>query len=433
MFCSCDLLEIFLELASFSVGSAAMLSKSQRQDAPEALQDVRMCPSCGTRSYLRKKTCINIYCSYYWMKQAPNTNLWARGPLLQGSGSLKGSSSQKTWSWQSWKNSGYADGVYQNKLQESLNELEEDVESSPDDEIQIISEGGPGAFVEEVRDSDEEANAFIFGLEKKKQVNTYREYEDARHAWESASQEKKAAASLRTAIKLEKEHTYGSPKAALAAQVALEEGQKWQSLRAKGPASEKYTAAVQRRFVPVKTEPGLAPEEPAISAPREEPELPEEAAISAPREEPELPDTAALDDGGHGWKDWKDWKGSRQDWKSWGRQKQQSSSSWQRAPDQGPSRDAMQKYNDYEEEEDRRAQAYWATNQWQEDYAAPEEQQAFKKSKGKKRKLWLAAQIDTLKKQGRWVGGAPSDSSKQLRLIREAWVEICDMRVYAPW
>ena len=42
MFCSCDLLEIFLELASFSVGSAAMLSKSQRQDAPEALQDVRM-------------------------------------------------------------------------------------------------------------------------------------------------------------------------------------------------------------------------------------------------------------------------------------------------------------------------------------------------------------------------------------------------------
>ena len=93
----------------------------------------------------------------------------------------------------------------------------------------------------------------------------------------------------------------------------------------------------------------------------------------------------------------------------------------------------MQKYNDYEEEEDRRAQAYWGTNQWQQDYAAPEEQQAFKKSKGKKRKLWLAAQIETLKKQGRWVGGAPSDSSKQLRLIREAWVEICDMSVYAPW
>ena len=424
MFCSCDLLDIFFELASFSVGSAAMLSKSQRQDAPEALQDIRMCPSCGTRSYLRKKTCINIYCSYYWMKQAPNTNLWARGPL-QSSGSLGGSSSQRSWSWTSWKNSGYADGVYQNKLEQQLQDVLDEEESEPDapleggqdPEVQVVSatEGG-GPRIEEIPSSDEEANAFIFGLEKKKQVNTYVEYEDARHAWESASQEKKAAATLRTAIKLEKEHSYGSPKAALAAQVALEEGQKWQSLRAKGPASEKYRAAVQRRFVPVKTEPGLAPEEPAISAPREEPEVPEEAAISAPREEPEVPDTSAWDDGGYGW------KGSGQDWKSWGRKKQQSSSSWQRAPDQGPSRDAMQKYNDYEEEEDRRAQAYWGTNQWQQDYAAPEEQQAFKKSKGKKRKLWLAAQIDTLKKQGRWVGGAPSDSSKQLRLIREAWV-----------
>ena len=297
--------------------------------------------------------------------------------------------------------------------------------------VQFIRGPKEGPRIEEIPSSDEEANAFIFGLEKKKQVNTYVEYEDARHAWESASQEKKAAACLRTAIKLEKEHSYGSPKAALAAQVALEEGQKWQSLRAKGPASEKYTAAVQRRFVPVKTEPGLAPEEPAISAPREEPELPEEAALlGRSRSFPTLPLWMMVAMVG---RIGRIGKGSGQDWKSWGRKKQQSSSSWQRAPDQGRSRDAMQKYNDYEEEEDRRAQAYWGTNQWQQDYAAPEEQQAFKKSKGKKRKLWLAAQIDTLKKQGRWVGGASSDSSKQLRLIREAWVEICDMRVYAPW
>ena len=128
--------------------SAAMLSKSQRQDAPEALQDIRMCPSCGTRSYLRKKTCINIYCSYYWMKQAPNTNLWARGPL-QGSGSLKGSSNQKSWSWTSWKNSGYADGVYQNKLEQQLQDvLDKEVESEPKDpEVQVVSatEGGSGS------------------------------------------------------------------------------------------------------------------------------------------------------------------------------------------------------------------------------------------------------------------------------------------------
>ena len=107
----------------------------------------------------------------------------------------------------------------------------------------------------------------------------------------------------------------------------------------------------------------------------------------------------AWDDGGYG----RGWKSSGHGWKSGGRKNQQSSSSWQRDPDHGPSRDATQKYNDYEEEEDRRAQAYWGTNQWQRDYAAPEDQQAFKKSKGKKRQLWLASQIETLKKQGRWV------------------------------
>ena len=114
-------------------------------------------------------------------------------------------------------------------------------------------EGG-GPRIEEIPSSDEEANAFIFGLEKRKQVSTYVDYEDARHAWESASQEQKAGAALRTAIKLKKEHSYA----------VFEEGQKWQRLQAKGPASKKSTAAVQkRRFppVPVKVEP--LQEEPA--------------------------------------------------------------------------------------------------------------------------------------------------------------------------
>ncbi|OLP84691.1 hypothetical protein AK812_SmicGene34409 [Symbiodinium microadriaticum] len=256
-------------------------------------------------------------------------------------------------------------------------QVEEESEPGQDPEVQVVSatEGG-GPRIEEIPSSDEEANAFIFGLEKlkKKQVRTYLEYEDARHAWESASQEKKAEATLRTAIKLEKEHSYGSPKAAAAAQVGLEEGQKWQSLRAKRSG-----------------------EEPAMEVP-DSSGAPEQADTeqSAPANDQGWD---AWDDGGYG----RGWKSSGHGWKSGGRKNQQSSSSWQRDPDHGPSRDATQKYNDYEEEEDRRAQAYWGTNQWQRDYAAPEDQQAFKKSKGKKRQLWLASQIETLKKQGRWV------------------------------
>ena len=40
-------------------------------------------------------------------------------------------------------------------------------------------------------------------------------------------------------------------------------------------------------------------------------------------------------------------------------------------------------------------------------------------SKGKKRKAWIEGQIMSLKQEGRWVGGEPSASSKQLRLMRE--------------
>ena len=49
--------------------------------ASEALQDLRICPQCGTKSYIRKKICINMFCKSYFMRQAPNTNLWVRGPI----------------------------------------------------------------------------------------------------------------------------------------------------------------------------------------------------------------------------------------------------------------------------------------------------------------------------------------------------------------
>ncbi|CAE7783913.1 unnamed protein product [Symbiodinium sp. CCMP2592] len=414
------LLDIFFEPGS----SAAILSKSQRQDAPEALQDIRMCPKCGTRSYLRKRTCINIMCQWYWMRQEPNTNLWARGPIQSedpSSGSL-GSSSKRSWSWSSWKNSGYADGVYQNKLEQQLQDVLDEEESEPDapleggddPEVQVVAaREGDGPRIEEVVSSDEEANAFIFGLEKKNQVSSYSEYEEARHAWESASQEHKAGHALRAAIKLEKEHSYGSEKAASAAQVALEEGQKWQRLQAKGAASERFAKAVEkRRFVPVKAEPpvqddmymqyGQAPvEEPSTGA-GDTAEQSTAANEQSTRED--TWDRGDYSSYGRGWK-----------------KHQQSSSSWERAgPQSGRNQDAMQKYNEWEERMDKKSQAYWGSDRWQRDYASQDQQQSFKKSKGKKRKLWLASQIETLKQEGRWVGGAPSESSKKLRLIREA-------------
>ncbi|CAE7834083.1 unnamed protein product [Symbiodinium sp. CCMP2592] len=413
---SCDCSIVFLSLA---VNSAM----SQR-DAPEALQDIRMCPKCGTRSYLRKRVCINILCQWYYMRQEPNTNLWARGPIQSSdpqtasSGSL-GSSSKRSWSWTSWKNSGYADGVYQNKLEQQLQDVLDEEESDP--EVQVVAaREGDGPRIEDVVSSDEEANAFIFGLEERNQVSSFSEYEDARHAWESASQEHKAGHALRSAIKMEKEHSYGSEKAASAAQVALEEGQKWQRLQAKGAASEKYQAAVQkRRFVPVKAEPPVQ-DDPYMQAPGEEPAMESTGATeqgdTAEQSTAANEQSTREDTWGYG-----DYSSSYgRGWKSGGR-KQQSSSSWERpGPQSGRGQDAMQKYNEWEEFMDKKSQAYWGSDRWQRDYASQEQQQSFKKSKGKKRKLWLASQIETLKQEGRWVGGAPSESSKKLRLIREA-------------
>ncbi|CAE7281739.1 unnamed protein product [Symbiodinium sp. CCMP2592] len=417
-------LDIFFELGS----SAAMLSKSQR-DAPEALQDIRMCPKCGTRSYLRKRVCINILCQWYYMRQEPNTNLWARGPIQSSnaqtasSGSLGSSSMQRSWSWTSWKNSGYADGVYQNKLEQQLQDVleeeEADSEEPEDPEVQVVAaREGDGPRIEEVVSSDEEANAFIFGLEKKNQVSSYSEYEEARHAWESASQEHKAGHALRSAIKMEKEHSYGSygsEKAASAAQVALEEGQKWQRLQAKGAASERFAKAVEkRRFVPVKAEPPVQ-DDPYMQYGQAPVEEPSTGAGDTAEQSTAANEQSTRED------TWGDYSSSYgRGWKSGGR-KQQSSSSWERpGPQSGRSQDAMQKYNEWEEFMDKKSQAYWGSDRWQRDYASQEQQQSFKKSKGKKRKLWLASQIETLKQEGRWVGGAPSESSKKLRLIREA-------------
>ena len=109
--------------------------------AGEALQDLRICPQCGTKSYIRKKICINMFCKSYFMRQAPNTNLWVRGPI-------NAVSSPKHWDWQSWKKAGYADGVYQAHLQAELDEIEEE-----EDESGPVYEGA--AVITEVASSDE--------------------------------------------------------------------------------------------------------------------------------------------------------------------------------------------------------------------------------------------------------------------------------------
>ena len=83
------------------------------------------------------------------MRQAPNTNLWVRGPI-------NAVLSPKHWDWQSWKKAGYADGVYQAHLQAELDDIEEEDESSP---VCGLKEGT--AVITEVASSDEE-HIFIF-------------------------------------------------------------------------------------------------------------------------------------------------------------------------------------------------------------------------------------------------------------------------------
>ena len=112
--------------------------------AGEALQDLRICPQCGTKSYIRKKICINMCCKSYFMNQAPNTQSVGQRPdqcsLPQALGLA-----------------GYADGVYQAHLQAELDEIEEEEdESSP---VYGLKEGT--AVITEVASSDEE-HIFIF-------------------------------------------------------------------------------------------------------------------------------------------------------------------------------------------------------------------------------------------------------------------------------
>ena len=71
-----------------------------------------------------------------------------------------------------------------------------------------------------------------------------------------------------------------------------------------------------------------------------------------------------------------------------------------------------------EDPEDAEAQEYWGGNAWEKHYL-PDAWKKERGSKGKKRKAWIEGQIMSLKQEGRWVGGEPSASSKQLRLMRE--------------
>ncbi|CAE7203528.1 unnamed protein product [Symbiodinium sp. CCMP2592] len=328
-----------------------MLSKHRRAE-PEALQDVRLCPK-----------------------------LWAKERISEDA------SQQPSWDWTSWKNSGYADGVYQNKLEEQLADLEEEseepelpLEGGPDVEI-VAQKDHEGTRIEGVVSSEEETNSFLFSLEKKGQLSSPQDYEGARHAWERASLEHKAGNALRTAVKMEKEHAYGFQKSSDAARVALEEGQKWQSMVDK-----------------VEPQPMPTPKKCPLPPPK---------TLQAAEE--------AFDEYSSWKKDkWSSGK-SRPWWKKddWKWQQGTSSSS------KGPEQSIMKQYDAWEEKVDVQAQKYWGTDAWQRDL--PQDQQPVsKKSKGKKRKLWLAAQIEALKSEGRWVGGAPSESSKHLRLIREA-------------
>ena len=66
-----------------------------------------------------------------------------------------------------------------------------------------------------------------------------------------------------------------------------------------------------------------------------------------------------------------------------------------------------------EDPEDAEAQEYWGGNAWEKHYL-PDAWKKERGTKGKKRKAWIEGQIMSLKQEGRWVGGEPSASSKQL-------------------
>ena len=86
---------------------------------------------------------------------------------------------------------------------------------------------------------------------------------------------------------------------------------------------------------------------------------------------------------------------------------------------------------------------YWTSDEWQEDWYGRDDNQASqdddgasqpKRSKGRKRKAWLNAQITALKEAGRWIGNEPSAEGKRLRLAQDrAGCFKPRQELLAPW
>ena len=143
------------------------------------------------------KICINMFCKSYFMRQAPNTDLWVRGPRRAG------------------KRLGVLTGF------SNLDEIEEEDESSPASGLKEST-----AVITEVASSDEEEK-ILSGLEESGQAQDGDALQKAARAQQAMRQQKKAEASLKLAIKIEKETRYGSEVARKAANSALDH---WQAV-----------------------------------------------------------------------------------------------------------------------------------------------------------------------------------------------------------
>ena len=160
----------------------------------EALQDLRSCGKCQTMSYLRKGFCINMHCAdlfYVEGLKEPSTRLWQRGPD-------RGKKTQY-WTPATWRDSGYADAVYQNKLQSNLQSLEAEIgEMETEKYVQI-------------HDSASEEEEFLQREEKEKEAAnesfTPKDLETARSAYQTVRLQDKAEKALARPIKLEKRAT----------------------------------------------------------------------------------------------------------------------------------------------------------------------------------------------------------------------------------
>ena len=137
---------------------------------------------------LAQRLCINIHCADYFMLKEPSTRLWQRGPD-------RGKKTQY-WTPATWRDSGYADAVYQNKLQSNLQSLEAEIgEMETEKYVQI-------------HDSASEEEESLQREEKEKEAAneffTSKDLETARSAYQTVRLQDKAQKALATAIKLEK-------------------------------------------------------------------------------------------------------------------------------------------------------------------------------------------------------------------------------------